>query len=169
MSRNFCGAGADLDDTRLAGLTSTGAAARIVPLDPTGAAEVLVCQERGAVVCERSHPSAPRLRVFFEHTPAPAFTPRLVAALEGAQPGTLAIAFRSYDLAANPFVAGALCLDRRTAIRAAPALVDVNGRAAIEFDVSDQTMQALLQPPLFVQAVVVGAIVCSTEAVRMSL
>jgi hypothetical protein len=158
-----------LDDTRIAGLTSTGAAVRIVPLDPNGTGDVSVCQERGAVVCDSSHSSAPRLRVFFQSTPWPAFTPRLVAAIEDAQPGALALAYRAHDLAWNPFAGAALCLDGSTAIRAAPALVDANGRASVDFDVSNQSLHSLLPTSLFVQAAVVGGRVVATEAVRMTL
>jgi hypothetical protein len=131
---------------------------------------VSVCQERGAVVCEPEDPLAPRLRAFLEFTQAPIFRPRLVAGVEQAQPGALAVALRGPDIGWNPVAGGALCIDGRTATRAVPALVDASGRATLAFDVSEESLHSLLQLPLYVQALVVGGGVAqSTNAVRIIL
>jgi hypothetical protein len=119
-------------------------------------------------VCEPEDPIAPRLRAFFEFTPWPAHHTRLVAGVEQARPGALAVALRGPDVGWNPVAGGALCIDGGTATRAAPAIIDTLGRATLDFDVTGETLQSLLQMPLYVQALVVGGGVAqSTNAVRI--
>ncbi len=157
-----------LDEARIGGQTELGTAVRLVPFGSGSPAEIQVCQERGVVVCEAADPLAPRLRAFLEFSPWPEFRPRLAVGIERARPGEVALALRGYDIGWNPAAGGTLCIDARTAIRSTPATVDSFGRAAIEFDVSSESLATLFPMPLFVQALVVGqGTMRATDAVRL--
>ncbi|MEM1449718.1 MAG: hypothetical protein AAGI22_11430 [Planctomycetota bacterium] len=112
-------------DGRMAGMTLERRSAQVIQV-PQSPGVTALCPLRGLQTCAGT--GTARLRIQDTDSTIPNAR-RASAEITGAPPGAAAFVLRSADPGASPALGGRLCIDRRSAVRAAPPqAVDASGR-----------------------------------------